>query len=156
MGQKDKSIAYEAWNLTFDGTNYINTGVYLFTAENINRDFEVIIEGLNGEDTSGSSNTILCAKHNGQAYGFLIRLNGVNISTYNGTICMKINYDNHLTVRRVDGVISMSGDTITNPKVKFVNAAFGHPLVLGCAVNDDGTYYRYGHGTIQHIIVRWL
>ena len=23
--------AYEAWNLTFDGTNYIDTGVYLFS-----------------------------------------------------------------------------------------------------------------------------
>ena len=35
------NIAYEAWNLSFDKTKreYINTGVYLFNEENINRRF---------------------------------------------------------------------------------------------------------------------
>lgn len=150
------NIAYEAKNLTFDGTNYINTGVYLFTDENINRDFELVAEGINGSDTVASSRTIICAKHNGKSYGFLVRLNGGSYTNYNGTISLKMNYDNSLIVRRVNGVISISGDQITNPKVKFTNTVFEHPLVLGCAVDDDGTYYRYGHGTIQHIVVRWL
>lgn len=150
------NIAYEAKNLTFDGTNYINTGVYLFTDENINRDFELVAEGINGSDTVASSGTIICAKYNGKSYGFLVRLNGGSYTNYNGTISLKMNYDNSLIVRRVNGVISISGDQITNPKVKFTNTVFEHPLVLGCAVDDDGTYYRYGHGTIQHIVVRWL
>lgn len=148
------NIAYEAKNLTFDGTNYIDTGVYLFSEKNINRDFEVVVEGINGSDTS--SNTIICAKHNGKSYGFLVRLNGASYINYNGTISLKQNYDNFLIVRRINGVISISGDKITNPNVKFTNAVFNHPLVIGCAVDDDGTYYRHGHGTIQHIVVRWL
>lgn len=155
-GQRDKNIAYEAWNLSFDGTNCINTGVYLFTDENINRDFELVAEGINGSDTVASSGTIICAKHNGKSYGFLVRINSASFINYNGTISLKMNYDNSLIVRRVNGVISISGDKITNPKVQFTNAVFEHPLVLGCAVDDDGTYYRYGHGTIRHIVVRWL
>lgn len=149
--------AYEAWNLTFDGTanSVIDTGIYLFNEENINRDFEVVIEGLHGNDVNGT-NTVICAKYNDNAYGFLVRLNSSSSATYNGTISMKANYDNYLIVKRVNGNISISGDKITNPKVKFTNAVFNHPLVLGCAVDDDGTYYRYGHCTIQHIVVRWL
>jgi len=154
--QRDKNIAYEAWNLSFDGTNCINTGVFLFTDENINRDFELVAKGINGSGTTALSETIICAKHNGKSYGFLVRINGASYINYNGTISLKMNYDNSLIVRRVNGVISISGDKITNPNVKFTNAVFEHPLVIGCAVDDDGTYYRYGYGTIQHIVVRWL
>ena len=111
--------AYEAWNLTFDGTTntVIDTGVYLFTTENINRNFEVIIENLYGK--GNSNNTIICAKHNGNAYGFFIRCNGGTNTTYKGTISVKKQYNNNIIVRLINGVISVSGDTITNPKVQF-------------------------------------
>lgn len=63
IGQKDKNIAYEARNLSFNGVNeYIDTGVYLFTQENINRDFEFIAKGI-AANNSEASNTIICAKH---------------------------------------------------------------------------------------------
>lgn len=148
--------AYEAWNLTFDGTinTVIDTGVYLFTTENINRNFEVIIENLYGK--GNSNNTIICAKHNGNAYGFFIRCNGSTSTTYKGTISVKKQYNNNIIVKRINGVISVSGDTITNPKVQFINAVHNHPLVLGCAVEDDGSYYRHDQGTLGHIVVRWL
>lgn len=148
------NIAYEAKNLTFDGTNYINTGVYLFSEKNINRDFEVIIENLYGK--GDSNNTIICAKHNGNAYGFFIRCNGSTNTTYKGTISVKKQYNNNIIVKRINGVISVSGNTITNPRVQFTNAVHNHPLVLGCAVEDDGSYYRYEQGTIGHIVIRWL
>lgn len=148
--------AYEAWNLSFDKTNntVIDTGVYLFTAENINRDFEVIIENLYGK--GNSTDTIVCAKHNGNAYGFFIRCSGSTNTTYKGTIFVKKQYNNNIIIRRINGVISVSGDTITNPKVQFTNAVHNHPLVLGCAVEDDGSYYRHEQGTLGHIVVRWL
>ena len=146
--------AYEAWNLTFDGTNYIDTGVYLFSEKNINRDFEVMIEDLYGGDPS--NNTIVCAKYDSTAIGFLIRLNGAKATTYNGTISMKRDNYNNITIKRINGVITISGSEITNPKVKFTNAVHQHPLVLGCALQDDGTPFRYEAGTIGHITVKWL
>ena len=127
MGQKDKNIVYEARNLSFDGTenSVIDTGVYLFNEENINRDFEIIAEGLYGNEASSSVNsthTIICAKHNGNSYGFLVRVYGTNSTAYSGTIFMKKDFYNpKLIIKRVNGIISIDGDTITNPGVTFIN-----------------------------------
>lgn len=148
-------VIYEAENLAFDGTNYIDTGVYLFSEENINRDFEVVIEDLYGNYETGSR-TIVCAKYDSEAIGFLIRLNDSTSITYNGTISMKASYNNNITIGRINGVITCEGSIINNPKVKFTNTVHNHPLVLGCALQDDGTPFRYATGTIGHIIVKWL
>lgn len=155
--QKPSNLLYEAWNLSFDRTDntVIDTGVYLFTAENINRDFEFIAEGINS--SSNGNETIICAKHNGNASGFLVRTAGSTDIRYNGTIYVKSKSANaSVIVRRVGGVITVSGTDVTNPKVQFNNFAFDWPLVLGCAIDDDGSRYRFAPGTIQHIKVQWL
>lgn len=159
ISPSESNIAYVGENLTFNGTvnSIINTGIYLFNEENINRDFEVVVEGLYGDDrSSGGANTVICAKHNGNAYGFLVRINNNSNTAYNGTIAVKINYNNSLVIKRINGVISVTGELITNPQVKFTNTVHQWPLVLGCAINDDGTYYRFSKGSIKRIIVRWL
>lgn len=148
-------IIYEGFNLDFDGTNYIDTGAYLFTEENINKDFEVIADGIVG--LRSSENTIICAKHNGKRYGFLVRTNSSISTTYNGTICVTATPNRaSIIVRRKNGVITVSGTNITNLGVKFINDAFDWPLVLGCAINDDGSYFRYATGTIDHVLVKWI
>lgn len=154
---KKDNVAYEAYNLSFDGTDstVVNTGLYLFTAENINRDFEFIAEGIVG--TSINNSTIICAKHNGNSYGFLVRTTGVTSTTYNGTIFVKPTPNiAKVIIRRENGVITMSGENITNRKVGFVNNVFAWPLVLGCAIEDDGSHYRHATGTIEHVRVTWL
>lgn len=134
----------------------INTGVYLFTAKNINRDFEVVVEGIVGNKDTYNTSTIICTKHNGNSYGFLVRA-AVNTSiAYNGTIFVKPTPNSaSIIVRRQNGVITVSGTNIVNPGVNFTNDVFDWPLVLGCAINDDGTYYRYAIGHIDHILVKW-
>lgn len=153
------NIAYEAWDLSFNRSKneYINTGVYLFNEENINRDFEVVVEGLYSNIGDGQM-TILCAKHNGQALGFLIRVYNTNDRTYAGTIFAKRNVINDvIIIRRINGVLSVEGNTINNQPVPFnPNTVFDWPLYLGCAVNDNGKPYRWATGTIGHIVVRWL
>lgn len=162
LGQKKEKIVYEAWDLSFTASNkqYIDTGVYLFTEENINKDFEVVIEGLCGTYSS-QINTIICAKHNGLAYGFLIRCSGLSDRDFSGTIHVeKSPYVNNIVIKRINGVLSVEGDKITNQTktelVPFNNTVHEHPLVLGCALQDDGTPYRYATGTINHIVVKWL
>ena len=154
--QKLENIIYEASNLSFDGTaaTIINTGIYLFTQENINRDFEFIAEGIYGP--INSTNTIICAKHNGNAYGFLVRTHNNTSTTYAGTISVINNQKATVIVRRQNGILSASGTGIKNPGMSFNNMVFNWPLMLGCAVDDDGNPYRYATGTIDHIIVKWL
>lgn len=152
------NIAYEASNLTFNGNNYVDTGLYLFSAENVNKDFELIATGVNCPNPGfASTNTILCAKLDGPAYGFLVRPTGTTDSTYAGTIRIQYNYDVTIIIRRINGVLSLDGDGITNQPVPFnPNNVFDQPLVLGCALQANGTPYRYASGNIDHIIVTWL
>lgn len=154
--QIDPSVVYEAFNLSFNGSNYIDTGVYLFTQENINKDFEFIAENITGP-TNQSSNTLICAKYDSAAYGFLIRTTGNNNTQYKGTIFVKgtPNYSTAI-VKRVNGVITLSGTNVTNPNVQFNNNVHNWPLVLGCAIDNNGNPYRYAKGKIGHIVVRWL
>ena len=159
VGSIKNNIAYEAWNLSFDRfkNEYINTGVYLFNEENINRDFEVVFEGLYSNAGDGQV-TILCAKHNGLALGFLIRIYNTNNREFAGTIFAKKDVINDvIIIRRINGILSVEGNTITNQPVPFnPNTVFDFPLYLGCAVTDTGVPYRFATGTIGHIVVRWL
>lgn len=151
----DPSILYEAYNLSFNGSNYIDTGVYLFTQENINKDFEFIAEGIVGPN--GGNNTIICAKHNANSYGFLVRANNNTNTSYNGTVCVKSSPNScTVIITRISGVITLTGTNLTNPKVKFTNSAFDWPVLLGCAMDDNGNLYRYATGTIKHVKIRWL
>lgn len=157
IGSLKSNVVYEAYNLSFDGTDstVIDTGVCLFTQENVNRDFEFIAEGINGIHTTSNS-TIICAKHNGNSYGFLVRPYPSTSASYKGTIYVKNQSNAIVIIRRVGGVITLSGKDITNLGVQFINGVFDRPIVLGCAINDDGSRYRYAQGTIQHIKLKWL
>ena len=146
-------IIYEGFNLDFDGTNYIDTGAYLFTEENVNRDFEFIAEGVSGRRYV-SSETLICAKHNGQALGFLLRPRANKSTGYHGTLSYDPLLKPTIIIKRKNGVISYN-DAIINKGVIVDNGVFDWPLVLGCAIDDDGTYYRYAIGHIDHVLVKW-
>lgn len=154
--QEQSNVLYEAYNLSFNGVNdYIDTGVYLFTQENLNRDFEFIAEITPWSNTDNNA-TIICAKHNGNNYGFLVRANGLEFKTYTGSVFVSKTDRSEVVIRRINGIFTLSGTNITNLGVSFVNNAFNWSLHLGCAIDDRGTRYRYAKGTIDHIIVRWL
>lgn len=150
---KSDNVAYEAYNLSFDGTEstVIDTGVYLFTAENINRDFEVVVEGIIGG--SEANKTIVCAKHNGRSCGFLIRVQNNTDVKYNGSL-YAWPVPASIVVRRINGQLSASGTN--NPTVALINSVFDWPLVLGCAIDDNGNLYRFKRGTIDHVKITWL
>ena len=153
---QDFNLLYEAYNLSFDGTNYIDTGAYLFNQQNINRDFEFIAEGILAPKSVNNA-TIICAKHDSKAYGFFVRTDASTSTQYKGTIHVKFDPNVvSMVIRRVSGVITLSGTNISNPAVKFTNNVFDWPLVLGCAIDNDGNPWRYATGTIEHVKVRWI
>lgn len=148
-------IIYEGFNLDFDGTNYIDTGAYLFTEENVNRDFEFIAEGLSGQRSGSGTSTLICAKHNGQALGFLLRPYLSTSAAYHGILYYDPLLKPTIVIKRKNGVISYNDDVITNKGVIVDNGVFDWPLILGCAINDDGTYFRLAKGHIDHVLVKW-
>lgn len=150
----DSATLYEASNLIFTGSNYIDTGIHLFTSENINKDFELV---ATVNFASDSQNTFICHKKNSNAYGFFVRAH-TNASPYSGTIVVKPNIDVTLTVKRINGVLSVTGDNVYQPNKTpdFINNVHDQPLVLGCALDDNGSPYRYAKGTIKYIKIKLL
>lgn len=56
-------VAYEAYNLSFNKSlsTYIDTGIYLFSPQNIGRDFEFLAEDIRGV-AGVTEQTIICSK----------------------------------------------------------------------------------------------
>lgn len=159
MTKQQENIAYEAYNIVTDGTNYIDTGVKLFSAENINRDFEVSLIGIYGPTSipiPSGSETFICAKHNTNGTGFLIRFRTSSpAAQYAGTMLLAPENKTTIIFRRINGVITFEGPFL-NPNNKITNGIHDLPLAIGCALQDNGTPYRYYAGSVDHIIIKWL
>lgn len=154
------NILYEAKNLVFDkdSNTEIFTGVYLFSADNYLKDFECRVIGIEGSPVNTGTLTLVSSRDPDNNVGFLIRPNGLSDHIYKGTISTpKTDQKANVIVRRINGVLSVTGDYITNQPVPFApNAIYDKELVLGCALNSAGYAYRRASGTIDHIIVRWI
>lgn len=152
MGQKetDPNIAYEAWNLSFDGTNYVDTGVYLYSADNINRDFEILLEKLAGQN--GHNDCILNSMYENLPYpGFVVRALGGA-----GCIARSPNQScEYLRIRRISGNIIVESD-VSWSKNAIKSAVFNIPVTLGAGMDSQGNPWRYSVCTIQHVLIKWL
>lgn len=148
------TIAYEASNLVFSGSNYINTNVQLFSDENISRDFELFADitpaGVGGSTVS----LITCKKEGGATCGFIIRINRGS-AMYSGNITIDPSTPSKITMRRISGVYTLEGNTYAS-NFPPANVAHEMPLVLGCALDASGNPYRYAKATINYICVKWL
>ena len=58
LESSDKSVLYEAYNLVFTGSNYIDTGIKLFSEENIGRDFELYADLVTGAGDTFEANKL--------------------------------------------------------------------------------------------------
>jgi len=150
--------AYEASNLTFDGTNYINTGVSLFSSENINRDFRITVDGITPNTSQGTGNAtercIIGSMLETSPYpGFVVRAGIANPGR--GVISLTNNASSNLVIERISGVITVTGAEKYNAGT--YNTAIDTPVTLGCELQSDGvTPFRYMGGTIDHIKIQWL
>lgn len=150
--------AYEASNLTFDGTNYINTGVSLFSSENINRDFRITVDGITPNTSQGTGGVaercIIGSMSETSPYpGFVVRAGILNPGR--GVISLTNNASSNLVIERISGVITVTGAEKYNAGT--YTTVFDIPVTLGCELNSDGvTPFRYMGGTIDHIKIQWL
>ena len=153
LESSDKSVLYEAYNLVFTGSNYIDTGIKLFSEENIGRDFELYADLVTGAGDTSSS-VITCKKEGGATCGFVVR-NDQKPASWAGNVMLYTNAATTITIRRVSGVYTLEGRVYAS-NFPPDNIAHDMPLVLGCALDANGNPYRYAYATINHIIVRWL
>lgn len=159
MVGEGRNIAYQGYNLVFDGTNYINTGVALFSADNIGKDFR-LTANLSCNRSLGSGNAeirciIGCMREVSPYPGFVVRRPS-NTNVGSGVIGLRYDNTNYdLVIQRVNGVISVTGAWVNKVKTT-ITTKFDTPVTLGCEFDANNSPYRYMGGTINSIVIEWL
>lgn len=160
----DPDLKFHMDSKTFNGSSdYINTGVYLFNSENVNKDFLVSFNISSGTYASSYNtlfNTFDEAKANGYYYGVIFRYHNSNSSNYqivsyvNDTTSASANVaisgTTNVRIKRESKVISYSinnGSWTTLQSFASTNATVNTPATFGSSWNGSGPY-RYFTGTL--------
>ncbi len=162
--------------VSFDGTNYINTGVRLFDADTINKDFRIsfTIESLASTNSQVNSAVIVTAMdtngntpypgfglhRNNKSKNYVFELNSIDANNTSHTNSYKETISNNMNVviQRVNGVISYSlnGGTMFKHSLDYSNfnsgSYFSQTVFFGGSPNGQGAD-RFLKGTISNISV---
>ena len=154
--------------IEFDGTNYIDTGINLFSAENINKDFEISLT-INQVGGNVAQSTLMNLKDEGQnnvwpgvayrtrsagGFEFSARWPGQsNVNRAELAAPPKI-----LFLARRNGVIyfSINGGqetTLIATPPESLNTVFGSNLTFGASLDGSGSPFRYFKGVVSNISV---
>lgn len=152
-------------------TNYINTGVYLFSKENAKKDFELYFE-LDSYDSNdqenGSNKTLVSSKNENKGetivHGFAVRKSENNIQLVlstdgieNITISKKSEEVHSLKIKRIDGNIYYS---FNNEEMIFLadmndfTDYFDVPVTFGAALNYKNEPFRFIKATISNMYIK--
>lgn len=164
-------------SIAFDGTNYVDTGVYLFNEENINKDFDIIFTINSYAAKQNVYATLMNAmdEANTTFYGVLFRVFSTStdisndvpfaITKYqlvsNALEKKNVNTDD-LTPKRIriirrSGIIYYSfnyGELIQLQDFTGVSETFDVPVTFGASLDADKNPYRYFKGTLSYMEVR--
>ncbi len=154
--------------IVFDGTNYINTGMYLFSPENFDRDFVMTLH-IDSVGTNDNMDAIVGSlDERGRPYsGFVLRKH-----TYQGNDVIQLhsNGSGAASTKYFDTV----GDIViirSNNKVYYkiddsplhlLNTYdpevdwFNSPVTLGAALDTNGGPFRYFEGAISNVSIRYV
>lgn len=155
--------------IEFDGTNYIDTGINLFSAENINKDFEISLT-INQVGGNVAQATLMNLKDEGQnnvwpgvayrtrsggGFEFSARWPGQSNVSLNETATPP----KTIALARRNGIIyySINGSeeaTLIATPASSLNTAFGSNLTFGASLNGSGSPFRYFTGVVSNISVR--
>ena len=156
--------------ILFTGSNYIDTGLNLFSAANINKDFDISLTVDTIDATSESQATLINAKDETQNNvwpGFAYRLNSSKkfelTSKWPGQKDGKITDPNStpktITIKRRNGIIyySLNGAAeaklISTPAAS-LNNPFVPNLTFGASLNSSGSPFRFFKGYVSNISVQ--
>ena len=160
---EDVWVTYCFGNENFNGQKYLNTGIPLFSTENVNRDFEISIdlsnfEFLAGQDTN--RNVFLCNQNEFttpyQGFAFHYRDNAiktqVNVTKVPEVQKLWGKTEGRIVFTRTSNVLYQDGEQVYD----FQNliTPFNLPLSIGANLDENGSPRRYSKVTISNITVK--
>ena len=158
--------------IEFDGTNYIDTGLNLFSAENINKDFEISLT-VNQVGGNSSQATLINFKDESQnnswpGVSYRLKSNSSNFeftARWPGKTTVSINDTTTppktISLARRSGIIyySVNGAPesvlIETPPASLTNP-INKNLTFGSSLNASGAPFRYFSGIVSDISVRLI
>ena len=157
------SLQYSGNNI-FDGTNYIDTGIKLFSEENISKNFEISFEINNIVFTEQYQTIMSAMNEKGSPWpGIVYRLKDENnyqliVNATNSTkkeTNFSITGINKITIKRVNNLIYINKNDGENTKILDTSSMLGNPfdvpLTFGASLDGNLNPFRYFQGTISNI-----
>ncbi len=153
--------------VTFDGTNFIDTGIKLFSEENAHKNFiaTFTVDVNNGFNSSTGDRGTIFTDMDERANPYP----GVHFYTTGGTkYTMNINREGNkvknsstgyvtgqsITLRKINGIVSYSynnGSFVTINDFSSFNAYFDNTATFGAGTNPSGNNYRFFKGTLSDL-----
>ena len=158
--------SYFAAEYVFDGSNYVDTNVYLFEPATINRDFEISFEITTMDPDQNPQATFMNAMDETGAPwpGVVYRLSsdkknqqiGVNVDSSHKA---EINYGLNnvkINIKRDEGVIYLKlddGDYEEILDMSTLNTTFHVPVTFGSSLTGSGNPQRFFKGKLSNLSV---
>ena len=152
-------------DLVFDGTNYIDTSIYLFSEKNINKDFEISFEIKDYNYANDQNALINAMDESGSPWpGFVFRFNKSQLFEIvsNITTSLKANktYNltsvNKVTIKRTNKILYISINNGIDQKLldlSTLNKPFYVPLTIGSSLNGSLQPQRYFTGILSNVSI---
>lgn len=171
-------ILYARWELSseiaylydgdyeFDGTNHIDTGVKLFSQENIEKDFEISFEIKERMNNSSFATMMSIMDESGLPWpGMVYRVHNSNNDQFgiNASSSIKLEKDysvldvKKVSIKRINNIVYMGFndgyDTKTIDVSTLLNKPFNVPLTFGASLDENLNPFRYFKGTLSNMKV---
>lgn len=153
---------YDIDQIVFDGTNYIDTEIQLFSEENIKKNFEISFDITNADSNQTPQATIVNSMLEQSPYpGFVFRLQtnvtqiefnspkianktGINLSTTNKIVIKRINDEYFIQVN--DNALQRIGT--------YSGSTFENSTTLGASIDGNGNPWRFFKGTLSNVHIK--
>ena len=180
MAESDNLVFFKGYqyngDYVFNGTNYIDTGVYLFSQENYQRNFYISIDIKQNVSTETQA-TLIGSKYEADTTnypGFVFRITSIssyelsaNVSSTNkislpprGEVLGTIDSTKKVRLLRINNILYYSINNNSFAKAldyTGFNLFFNQSLTIGATFKGDGkTLQRFFKGKMSNIIVTFL
>ena len=156
--------SYEG-EIEFTGSNYIDTGIRLFTDQTVDKDFDISFEIVQRVSTGGQATIMSAMDETGSPWpGIVYRIKS---STYdeisanvNASAKIEIDYPNDINkvlLKRRNGILYVSFNDGEDEQLLDMTAfdkTFDVPLTFGCNLNGSGKPQRYFKGTLKNMNIK--
>ena len=150
-------------DLVFDGTNYIDTNIYLFSEKNINKDFEISFE-IKDYTYANDQNSLISAMDERASPwpGFVFRftksnqfeINSNTTSSVKGSKQYGLKEVNKVIIKRTNNILYVNINDGTEQQIidfSTIKQPFYAPTSIGASLNGNLQPQRYFTGTLSNV-----